>query len=301
MRYARLAVTLLFAGCAIAPDASDRVSPASSASPVTTTAIVRVSGSDTMVNLVQAWAERYRQVEPGVIVEVSGGGSGVGIASLTNRLVDVAATSREMSGAERGRLEQSGQSVVELTVGFDALAVFVHRDNPLTAIALDGLAGIYGDGGQTRRWSQLGLRVPGCASDRIVPIGRQNSSGTYAYFREAVLGPRRDYALGLVDQSGSRDVVALVSRTPCAIGYSGLAYAAPGVHALALASGEGPPVTPTTATAADRSYPLARRLYFYMGDRPSPATATFVAWVQSSEGQQVTASLGFVPTCEVSS
>lgn len=252
-----------------------------------------------MVNLMQAWAERYRAVRPDVVVEVAGGGSGVGIASLVTGLADVAAASREMSPDERLRFARAARTPnrlpLEFAVALDALAVYVHRANPLDTISIDELAEIYGEDGTLHAWSQLGARPEGCTSDRIVRIGRQSSSGTYVYFREAILGRRREYALGSIDQSGSKDVVALVSRTPCAIGYSGLAYVTPGVKALAIAVHTGARgVSPTPETASNGTYPLARRLYFYTAGAPAGETKAFVDWVLAPVGQTLTRELGFV-------
>lgn len=248
-----------------------------------------------MVNLVQAWAEAYRIVRPATAIQVAGGGSGVGLAALADGLTTLAAASRDVSVDERRGAERGGGAVVEFTVALDAVAVFVHRSNPLEAIAIGQLAAMYGDGGTVDAWAQVGAQVPGCPSDRIIRIGRQSSSGTYVYFREAVLGPHRDYKLGSIDQSGSKDVVALVGRTPCAIGYGGLAYATADVKALRVAAGAGPAVAPTIATALRGTYPLARALYL-VGVQPLDAESqTFIEWVLGPAGQQVVRDLGFVP------
>jgi phosphate transport system substrate-binding protein len=258
--------------------------------------VVRVTGSDTMVNLVQAWAERFHAVRPDIAVYVAGGGSGVGVAGLTDRLVDIAAASREMTDNERGRAAARGAAPVEFTVALDALAIYVHRTNPLATIALADLAEIYGEDGRIRTWSQLHLRNAGCRNDAIVRIGRQSSSGTYAYFRAAVLGQQREYRMGSIDQSGSKDVVALVGTMPCAIGYSGSAYATAAVKAVGVRSRTGGgAVQPTAAATTDGSYPLARRLYFYTAGQPAGVTLAFIEWVLGPSGQRVAAEIGFVP------
>lgn len=258
--------------------------------------VIRITGSDTMVNLVQAWAENYRKKKPDVSVQVAGGGSGVGIAGLIDGILDLAASSREMDVKETDRATQKGHKPIQYDVALDALSIYVHKDNPLATIAEDALAEIYGDKGTIEKWSQLGVKNAACTSDTIVRVGRQNSSGTYVYFREAVLGAKREYKLGSIDQSGSKDVVALVGRTPCAIGYSGMAYATPEVKALPVSKKKGEPaVAPTNETAMNKSYPLARALYLYSPGEPKPHIKEFLDWVLSPEGQQIVTSIGYVP------
>ena len=259
--------------------------------------VIRITGSDTMVNLVQAWAENYKKKRPDISVQVAGGGSGVGIAGLIDGILDLAAASREMepSEIERATQKHGGVKPKEYPVALDALSVYVHKDNPIDSMAIEDLAEVYGDKGKIDKWSQLGAKVPGCGSETIVRVGRQNSSGTYVYFRETVLGRQREYKLGSIDQSGSKDVVALVGRTPCAIGYSGMAYATPEVKAIKLAKQKGqPPVAPSNQTALDKSYPLARALYFYSPGEPKPHVKEFLDWVMSPEGQKIVTDIGFV-------
>ena len=125
-------------------------------------------------------------------------------------------------------LETSAIEPKEFIVGYDALAVYVHKDNPLNSISLDELAEIFGEGGKMTKWSQLGVDSKAIRNDEIVRVCRQNSSGTYAYFRDVVLGKKGEYKLGSLDQSGSEDVVALIANTPGAIGYSGMGFAGRG-------------------------------------------------------------------------
>jgi phosphate transport system substrate-binding protein len=260
-------------------------------------AIVRLTGSDTMVNLNQAWAENYKTAKPGVSVQVAGGGSGVGIAGLIDGILDIAASSRPAEPEEIKRATASaGSAPQEFIVGLDALAVFVHESNPLRAISIDELAEVYGDGGRVTTWSQLGVKSSSCPSDKIIRVSRQNNSGTYVYFRETVLGDARELKLGSIDQSGSKDVVALVSRTPCSIGYSGMAYSAPGVHALAVSKKRGEKAAlPTTATALDGTYPIARPLYFYSRGTPTSHVKEFIDWTLSEPGQKILQDVGYVP------
>ena len=264
--------------------------------PAPTALTIRITGSDTMVNLVQAWAENYKKKRPDVSVQVAGGGSGVGFAGLIDGILDLAAASREIEPSELARFTQKhGGKPKEFPVALDALSVYVQKSNPIDAIALDDLAEIYGDKGRIDKWSQLGVQNTACTGDSIVRVGRQNSSGTYVYFREAVLGKQREYKLGSIDQSGSKDVVALVGRTPCAIGYSGMAYITPEVKALKLSKHKGEPsVAPSSPSAMDKTYPLARALYFYSPGEPKPHVKEFLDWVLSSDGQKIVTDIGFV-------
>ncbi len=174
--------------------------------------VIQNKGSDTLVNVAQAWAENYKEVNSNVAIAVSGGGSGTGIASMINGTVDIANASRKMKDKEIELARKNGIDPIEHTVGFDALAVYVHPDNPIEGISLEQLADIYGEGGTTKTWDQLGVEVPGCPSHEIIRISRQNNSGTYVYFKQAVLGRERDYELGSRDMHGSKDVVDLVEQ-----------------------------------------------------------------------------------------
>lgn len=258
--------------------------------------LIQNKGSDTLVNVAQAWAEHYKDVDPSVAVAVTGGGSGTGISALINGTVDIANASRKIKDSEADLARQHGIEPVEFTVGFDALVVFLHENNPIDALSLAQLAEIYGEDGTTETWSQLGVEVPGCPSDEIVRVSRQNNSGTYVYFKEAVLGRARDYKLGSRDLHGSKDVVDLVEKTPCAIGYSGLAYATDHVKMVCIASEDGGGcVSPTTDTAIDGSYPIARPLLMYTRGEPAGAVKTYLDWVLSEAGQCIIQDKGYAP------
>ena len=201
-------LTMRIAACvataALSPVSSPDGRPAGAPRSPSPAAFVRVTGSDTMVNLVQAWAERYRVVRPEVAVQVAGGGSGVGIASLIDGVVEVAAASREMTEDERRNALAHGRRPVEVSVALDALAVFVHKGTPLNTLSLEQLAEMYGEHGSIRRWSQLGIRNPACRSDRIVRVGRQNSSGTYRSSASGCWGITVSTALGPWIRAGRR-------------------------------------------------------------------------------------------------
>jgi phosphate transport system substrate-binding protein len=261
--------------------------------------VIQNKGSDTLVNVAQAWAEAYQTVNPAVVVAVSGGGSGTGIAALINGTVDLANASRAIKDKELKLAQDNGQDPIQHVVGFDALAVYLHPDNPIDTLSLEQLAEIYADGGSYLNWTDLGVEVPGCQDQEIVVVSRQNNSGTYAYFREAVLGDA-DFKLGTRDMHGSKDVVDLVENTPCAIGYSGLAYATEHVKlvCVALETGGGC-VNPSVATAVDNSYPIARPLFMYTNGIPAGYVGDYLSWIMSNEGQCIILNKGYAPATEV--
>ena len=261
--------------------------------------VIQNKGSDTLVNVAQAWAEEYQVVNPAVVVAVSGGGSGTGIAALINGTVDIANASRAIKDKELKLAQDNGQNPVQHVVGYDALAVFLHPDNPLDEISTAQLAEIYADGGSYLNWNDLGVDVPGCQGQEIVVVSRQNNSGTYAYFREAVLGDA-DFRLGTRDMHGSKDVVDLVENTPCAIGYSGLAYANEHVKLACVALETGGPCTnPAVSTAVDGSYPIARPLFMYTNGQPTGFVGDYLSWILSDEGQCIILNKGYAPATKV--
>jgi phosphate transport system substrate-binding protein len=262
--------------------------------------VIQNRGSDTLVNVAQAWAEAYREVAPNVAVAVSGGGSGTGVSAMINGTVDIANSSRAMTSSEIEAARAAGNEPVEHIVGYDALAVFLHPSNPIAEMSIAQLAAIYGEGGAAERWSDLGVTVPGCNSDEIVRVSRQNNSGTYAYFREAVLG-ESEYKLGSRDMNGSSEVVDLVVNTPCAIGYSGLAYATENVKMPCVTTSDGGPcIAPSVETATDGTYPIARPLFMYTVGEPQGAIGEYLAWIRSSAGQCIILEMGYAPAGDVS-
>jgi len=268
--------------------------------PVQARELIQNKGSDTLVNVAQAWAEAYPTVNPDVAVAVSGGGSGTGIAAMINGTVDIANASRKMKSKEMKLAEAQGQHPVEHVVGFDALAVFVHKANPFVSMSLEQLRDIYGRNPKVTKWSEMGITVPGC-KDEIVVVSRQNNSGTYAYFKQTVLGKKGKYRQGTLDMHGSKDVVDLVEKTPCAIGYSGLAYATDHLKTACIAMETGGPcVMPSVETASDRSYPIARPLFMYTNGEPAGAIKDYMDWIKSDAGQCILSKKGYAPIGDVS-
>ena len=254
-------------------------------------------GSDTMVNLAQGWAEEYAKVDPSISVEVSGGGSGVGIAALINGTADIANASRKLEPEEVEKAKAAGHDPKEFLVGFDGLAIYVHKDNPIDTISLEELAEIYKEGGKFDKWSDVGVKsIPGSKGDEIIRVSRQNNSGTYAYFRETVVGKKNDFKAKSMDMNGSKDVVELVSKTPGAIGYSGLGYATPAVKIVKVSKKKGEPgVLPSIPTVHDKSYPISRPMFMYTPGEPSPSIKKYLDWIMSDAGQKIVEKTGYVP------
>ena len=289
-----LVVCLTQTGCNKSTDANTNGKGAPGSSSGKTT--LQIQGSDTMVNLSQAWAEAYHNVDPNIGIEVGGGGSGVGIAALINGTIDIANSSRDMKKDERSKAQtQSGKEAKEFTVGYDCLAIFVHKDNPLNEITIEQLAAIYAEGGAVTKWSDLGVNIPGCQSAEIIRVSRQSSSGTYEFFREHVLN-KKDFKLGSRDMNGSKEVVDLVMHTPCAIGYSGMGYATPEVKMVKVSTKTGAPAyPPTVETAQNKTYPISRPLFNYTLGEPQGAAKAYLQWVLSDPGQKIVQETGYVP------
>ena len=261
---------------------------------------IQNKGSDTLVNVAQAFAEEYAKVNPEVAIAVSGGGSGTGIAAMINGTVDIANSSRKMKDKEIKQAQERGHNPIEHIVGYDALAIYVNKNNPANSMTIADLAKIYGRDGGATQWKDLGLQIPGCDSGEIVVVSRQNNSGTYAYFQEHVLGEKGKFRLGTLDMHGSKDVVDLVEKTPCAIGYSGLAYATDHVKTVCMAMEPGKPcVMPSEDAALDGSYPIARPLFMYTNGEPQGEIKKYMDWIMSDAGQCLVAKEGYAPVRKI--
>lgn len=290
---ASLAAGLLLAGCGGGGD---------SAKPGAEGAGKKLSvanvGSDTMLQLGMAWSEAYRKVEPSVNIEVTGGGSGVGIAGLINGSVELANASRAFEDQEIADLKtRQNKEPKEFMVGYDALSIYVHKDNPMTEISMDELGEIYKKDGSIRNWADLGVKgIPGAKGDQIIVVSRQNNSGTHHYFREAVIGKKNDQRLDTVNQNGSKDVVDLVGKTPNSIGYSGMGYKTPAVKVLKITKKKGgTAVAPSIETALDKSYPVSRPMFLYTAGEPAAHVRKYIDWIMSDAGQAIIKEQGYVP------
>lgn len=247
-----------------------------------------IKGSDTLVLLAQRLAERYMDEHPETTIQVTGGGSGTGIAALINGTTAVATASRPMKDAEKELVQaRRGKPAVETAVALDGIAVYVHESNPVDSLTLAQIRKIYE--GEIRNWKEVGG-----PDGEITLYSRENNSGTYAYFKEEVLQDE-DFAAFTQTLPGTAAVVNAVAKDPLAIGYGGIAYST-GVKAIGVSVAEGQaPVRPTLQTVTDGSYPISRKLFFYTAGQPEGAAAGFIEFALSPEGQQIATSAGYYP------
>jgi phosphate transport system substrate-binding protein len=249
---------------------------------------ITLKGSDTMVLLGQRWAETYMASRPGAVIQVTGGGSGTGIAALINGTTDICQSSRPIKPDEQEQMQRRfGAPAYEITVAKDGLAVYVHEGNPVAELTLEQLRGIYV--GAVRNWSEVG------GPDRPITVyGRENSSGTYEYFKEHVLA-KGDFAAAVQTLPGTAAVVNAVAQDPNGIGYGGAAYVR-GVREVAMrADAAGAAVLPTAENVRSGAYPISRDLYFYTRKAPEGALEGFVNFVLSDSGQYVVSHVGYFP------
>lgn len=258
------------------------------AAPALAAKAITMKGSDTMVILGQRWAEKYMNSNAGQIVMVTGGGSGTGIAALINGTTEICQSSRSMKQDEKLKLRDRYQTMgVEIPVAKDGLAVYVHAASTIKELTVAQLADIYL--GNITNWKQLGG-----PDATIILYGRENSSGTYGFFKEHVL-KNKDFSARVQTLPGTAAVVNAVSKDPNGIGYGGAAYAK-GVRDVAMkADAKSAGVLPNASTVKDGSYPLSRPLFFYLRKSPTGDTKKFVDWVLSAEGQKLAVDVGYFP------
>ena len=247
---------------------------------------ITIKGSDTMVILGQRWAEQYMKSHPGVVIQVTGGGTGTGIAALVNGTTDICQASRPMKDEEKSQIAAKyGAPPYETTVARDGIAIYLHESNEVDALSMAQLRGIYT--GAITSWKQVGGADAG-----IVLYGRENSSGTYEYFKEHVL-EKADYASTVQTLPGTAAVVNAVSKDPRGIGYGGAAYAKGVKECAVKATDASAAVKPAAETVRDGTYPISRALYFYTRKPPEGSMKAFVDWVLSDEGQKIATEVGY--------
>ena len=259
---------------------------------------IQIKGSDTMVNLGQAWAEEFMKANPEVSVAVTGGGSGTGIASLLSKTCDIAELSRELKPEEIAMAKEKGFAPQQITVALDGLAVVVHPANPLAQLTVDQLAAVFS--GAVTNWKEIGG-----ADLPIVVLSREVNSGTHVYFKEHVLrGNRKDstveFAANALMLPSSQAIADEVAQNPGAIGYFGMGYISPREKALAIAKdGASPSVQPTIENVVSQAYPISRPLLMVTSGRPQGLVARFIDYVLSPGGQKIVKKIDFVPVNKI--
>jgi phosphate transport system substrate-binding protein len=257
--------------------------------------LIKIKGSRTMENVVKLWSETYHNKNPAVDIKMKNGGSGVGIAAFINGAADIATSSRAMKRGEIRLAKKRGKNPIEHIVGYDALAIFVHESNPLNAISIAELAEIYAEGGKLTKWSELGIEVPGCRDGNIRLAGRHNTSGTYDYFRNTVLGTAC-YKWSIESLLRPTQVLEYVKNNACAMGYGPLTLPVSKIKPLCLSMVRGQQcIMPNVETSYDKSYPMTRPLYIYTNGNPRGAIKAYLDWVLSDEGQCLALKKGYAP------
>jgi len=248
---------------------------------------ITVKGSDTMVILAQKWAELYMKSNPAASIQVTGGGSGVGITALINGTTDICNSSRPMKQTEieklKGRYNTLG---VSIPCAKDGVTIFLNESNKVQELTLKQLSDIYTT--KIKNWKEVGgIDAP------IRLYGRENSSGTYTYFHDEVV--RADYAASVQSLPGTAAVVNAVKKDVNGIGYGGAAYAVGVRYAKVKKDANSPAYVPTKESIGKGEYPITRYLYMYLRNKPTGETKKYIDWILSSEGQMVVTEVGYFP------
>lgn len=250
--------------------------------------VITVKGSDTMVILAQRWAEIYMAKHPGVTVQVTGGGSGVGISALINGTTDICNASRRMKQSEIDKLKARFNVLgVEIKTAKDGLSVYINESSPVQELSLDQLKKIYT--GDITNWKDVGG-----PEAKIILYGRENSSGTYVYFKDNVL-QGADFSPMTQTMPGTAAVVNAVAKDKFGIGYGGAAYGKGIKYAKVKRDMNSPGYEPTEENVKSGKYPISRYLYMYTRNRPTGALKEYIDWILSGEGQQIVTKVGYFP------
>jgi phosphate transport system substrate-binding protein len=264
--------------------------------------VISVKGSDTMVNLAQKWAEVYMQNNPNVSIQVTGGGSGTGVAALLNGTLDLANSSRELKDSELETAKQKGVAPVVYEVALDGIAVIVHPDNQIDNLTVKQVSDIFS--GKVTNWKQLG------GPDMIITLyGRENSSGTYEFFKDHVLGKDEsgkqiDYATSTQVLQGTAALGEAIARDVKGIGYGGVGYFAlrNDVKILHIKKDEtSPAVSPSEKGKVNYNaiwsgdYSISRYLYCFTNGQATGELKTYIDFILSPEGQKLVESMEYIP------
>jgi len=255
---------------------------------------IQMKGSDTMVNLGQAWAEKYMEKNSGDFVAVTGGGSGTGLSSLISGSCEIAMSSRNIKEKEIAIAEKKGINPNEIKVALDGLAVVVNPSNPVKKLTMDQLAGVFS--GSIVNWKELGGR-----DEKIVALSREVNSGTHVYFKEHVLrkndpAGKKEFAPSALMLSSSQAIADEVAGNSSAIGYYGMGYVSNKQSPVAIArDANGEYVEPVIENVLNGKYPISRPLFLYTNGAPGGLVKKFIDYALSEEGQAIVLATDFVP------
>lgn len=250
---------------------------------------ITVKGSDTLVILAQKWAETYMGKNSGVKIQVTGGGSGTGFAALQNQTTDLCDASRKIKAKEiEACIKAFGKRPTEYKVAVDGLSVYVSADNVVKELSLEQLENIFT--GKIKNWKDVGG-----ADAPITVYSRENSSGTYEFFKEHVL-KGKDFAASAQTMPGTAAVLQAVGKDKNGIGYGGAAYGAGAKHLSVKADDASPAIEPTEETVLTQKYPIWRYLYVYVNPAQDKGEiAAYMNWIRSEEGQKIVKDVGYYP------
>jgi len=252
--------------------------------------MLQIKGSDTLINLVQKLAEEYMEKNPGKYIAVTGGGSGTGIAALTNKKCDIANASRLMKSKEIDMANQRGVNPKRVVIAMDGLSVIVNGRNSVDKLSMDQIGKIFR--GEITNWQDVGGK-----NSPITLYGRQSNSGTFVFFRDAVV--KADYSAKMNRMNGNAQIVEGVRSDSSGIGYVGVGYVkeARGITVLKVArSAKGDYASPLNADdVKSGEYPIARPLNQYIDGSTKGAIEDFIAFELSQEGQRIVEQEGFFP------
>jgi len=255
---------------------------------------IQIKGSDTMVNLVQAWAEKYMEENPKEFVAVTGGGSGTGLSSLISGTCDIAMSSRNIKEKEISLARQKGVDPYEIKVALDGLAVVVNPKNPVSKLTMEQLAQIFT--GRISNWKEVGGD-----DKKIVILSREVNSGTHVYFKEHVLrkgdpNSKEEFAPTALMLPSSQAIADEVANNPAAIGYYGMGYISTRQKPIFVAKDEKSEYeSPTIENVVNGRYPISRPLFLYTNGQPQGVVKKFVDYALSKEGQEIVLKTDFVP------
>ncbi|MFH2037703.1 MAG: phosphate ABC transporter substrate-binding protein [Candidatus Zixiibacteriota bacterium] len=248
---------------------------------------ITIKGSDTLVRLGQRWAEEYMKHNKDVVIQVSGGGSGTGIAALLNGATDICEASRDMKEKEYKMAKEKNIEPYRVSVALDGIAVFLNEKNSVKELSFAQLKGIYT--GAITNWKEIGGK-----DEQIILYGRENNSGTYSFFKEHVLNDE-DYSEYTQTLPGTAAVVNAVSKDVNGIGYGGIAWAKGVVYAAVRENDTDKAVLPSVEAVSSGEYPISRDLYWFLNGAPTGELKKLVNWALSEDGQKVATEMDYIP------